>query len=205
MSCFETEKWARRRFEGLARLCEDAGRTSPREGRRAGPPRVSSKQTGLVAEEANEKVHLASIKRPRSGENARVSSPAITCIWASYIYLCVDYCLGILSSYLLSSAFLSLSLPFGTQIRGHIGGSSPPSPLRFVPCVFIARRRQPFLTSLTRVDQSENCGHLFSLSLYSGRYPEVPGYVTQPCLEHFFKQQTKLMPGVPVHTLGAMF
>ena len=39
-----------------------------------------------------------------------------------------------------------------TQIRGHIAGSPPPYPLRFVPCIIIARRCQPFLSSLTRVE-----------------------------------------------------
>ena len=36
--------------------------------------------------------------------------------------------------------FLSLLLIVVTQIRGHIVGSSPPSPLRFVPCkAFLSR------------------------------------------------------------------
>ena len=37
-----------------------------------------------------------------------------------------------------------------TQIRGHIARPSPPSPLRFVPFILIARR--PFLPSSTRVE-----------------------------------------------------
>ena len=37
-----------------------------------------------------------------------------------------------------------------TQIRGHVAGSSPPSPVRFVPCIFIARRLWPLLLSPTR-------------------------------------------------------
>ena len=37
------------------------------------------------------------------------------------------------------------------QIRGNIACPSPPSPLRFVPCIFIAKRLQPFLPSSTRV------------------------------------------------------
>ena len=44
-----------------------------------------------------------------------------------------------------------LSLLVATQIWGHITGSSPPYQLRFVPCIFIARRIQPFLPSSTRV------------------------------------------------------
>ena len=56
---FRTDNRARRRFDGLAYRCDDAGRTSPRAGRRAGFPRVPSKQAGTVAEEASEKVHLA--------------------------------------------------------------------------------------------------------------------------------------------------
>ena len=85
--CFGTDKRARRRFDGLAYLCDDAGRTSSRAGRRAGPSRVSSKQAGTVAEESKENVHLASIKRLRSAETTRISSPAIICIWVSYTYL----------------------------------------------------------------------------------------------------------------------
>ena len=38
-----------------------------------------------------------------------------------------------------------------TQIRGRIADSSPPSPLRHVPCFFIARGVQPFFPSSTRV------------------------------------------------------
>ena len=57
---------------------------------------------------------------------------------------------------LLSSPFYSLSLLLivVTQIRSHIAGSSPPSPVRFVPCIFIARRFQLFLPSSTRVELS---------------------------------------------------
>ena len=56
-------------------------------------------------------------------------------------------------SHLLTSPFFSLSLLVGTQIRGHMAGPSPPSPLRFVPCIFfIARRFQLFLPSLTPVE-----------------------------------------------------
>ena len=48
--------------------------------------------------------------------------------------------------------FLSPSYTVVTQIRGHIAGSSPPLPLRFVPCIFIARRSQLFVPSSTRVE-----------------------------------------------------
>ena len=41
-------------------------------------------------------------------------------------------------SHLLSTPFFSLSLLVITQIRGHMAGSSPPSPLWFVPCIFVA-------------------------------------------------------------------
>ena len=56
-----------------------------------------------------------------------------------------------------TSPFFSLSLLLiilvVTGIRGHmIAGSSPTSPLRFVPCFFMATRLQPFLPSWTRVD-----------------------------------------------------
>ena len=39
-----------------------------------------------------------------------------------------------------------------TRIRGHIASSSSPSPLRFMPCIFIARRLQPLLPPSTRVE-----------------------------------------------------
>ena len=55
----------------FAYFCDDAGRTSPRTDRRAGPPRVPSRQAGTVAEEANEKVRLESRKGPPSAESAR--------------------------------------------------------------------------------------------------------------------------------------
>ena len=38
------------------------------------------------------------------------------------------------------------------QIQGHIAGPPPPSPLRYVSSVFIARRVQYFLPSSTRVE-----------------------------------------------------
>ena len=53
------------RFRVLLRY---AGRTSPRAGHRAGPPRVRSRQAGTVAEEANETVCLVSIKARRGLE-----------------------------------------------------------------------------------------------------------------------------------------
>ena len=52
-------------------------------------------------------------------------------------------------SNLLSSPFYSSSLPIivVAQIRGHKAGSSLTSPLRCVPCIFIARGDQLFLPS----------------------------------------------------------
>ena len=50
-------------------------------------------------------------------------------------------------------ALLLPSLLVVTQIRGHIGGPPPPSPLRYNNAfTFIARRIQHFLPSSTRVD-----------------------------------------------------
>ena len=46
----------------------------------------------------------------------------------------------------------SLPLLVATQIRGHLAGSSPPSPPRFVPCIFITRIFQLFLPSSTCVE-----------------------------------------------------
>ena len=45
---------------------------------------------------------------------------------------------------------LSRSLPVVTQIRGHITGPPPPSPLRYARSLFIARITQHFLPSSTR-------------------------------------------------------
>ena len=56
---------------GFAYPCDDAGRTRPRAGRRAGPPRVPSRPAGTVAEQPNEKVRLGSRKGPRSADSAR--------------------------------------------------------------------------------------------------------------------------------------
>ena len=64
-----------------------------------------------------------------------------TYTWYWYIFPC----------HLLTSPFVSLSVLVVTQIRGHTAGSSP-LPMRFVPCVFIATRRQPLPPSLTRVE-----------------------------------------------------
>ena len=61
-----------RRLACFAYLCDDAGRTSPRAGRRAGSPRVWSRQAGTLAEEANEKTRLESRKGSRSTESARI-------------------------------------------------------------------------------------------------------------------------------------
>ena len=56
-------------------------------------------------------------------------------------------------SHLLSSPLRSCSLVVVTQIRSHITGSSPPSPLlRYVPIIFIPRRIQHFLPSSARVE-----------------------------------------------------
>ena len=51
-------------------------------------------------------------------------------------------------------AFFSLSLLsiFVTQIRGHIAGSSPRSPLLFLPFIFVTGRHEPFFPSSTRVE-----------------------------------------------------
>ena len=58
------------------------------------------------------------------------------------------------SSHLLSSQYiLSPSLPVVTQIRGHIAGPPPSSPLRYNNAFnVIARKKQHFLPSSTRVE-----------------------------------------------------
>ena len=55
------------------------------------------------------------------------------------------------------SLFLSLSILVLTLIRCHIAGSSPPSPLRLVPCIFIGRRLQHFLPSSASVKLIYTC------------------------------------------------
>ena len=80
-------------------------------------------------------------------ENRHVSTSDSTSYKYCYTSLFVFYPI----SYLRPS-FYSLSLLVVTQIRGHIAGSSPPSPLRFVPRIFIAKIFQLFLPSSTRVE-----------------------------------------------------
>ena len=63
--------WTCRLVDRVSILCAYDGRTSPRAGHRAGPSRVRSRQTGTVAEEAEEKLGVALIKGPRSAESAR--------------------------------------------------------------------------------------------------------------------------------------
>ena len=57
---------------------------------------------------------------------------------------------------LLSSPYFSSSLPFVSQIRGHMAGTPPPSPLRCTPFLFIAGRVRHFLPSSTRVEVHMN-------------------------------------------------
>ena len=49
-------------------------------------------------------------------------------------------------------ALLSPSLPVPTQIRGHIAGPPPPSPLRYVPSFLSREECSMFLPSSTRVE-----------------------------------------------------
>ena len=72
----------------------------------------------------------------------------------------------VLLSYYLRSSF-SLSLLVVTQIRRHIAGSSLPFPLRFVPCIFIARRFELFLPSSTRVELCPPMLHALSSWYFS--------------------------------------
>ena len=70
--------------------------------------------------------------------------PHTLCCFVVFVFFCHPV-------YYLHPFFLAPSL-VATQIRGHIAGSFPPSPPRFVPCIFIARRFQLFLPSSTRVE-----------------------------------------------------
>ena len=56
-SAFHIQKRAHtcRRLAGFAYLCDDAGRVSPRAGRRADPRQVPSRQTLTVADKASKK------------------------------------------------------------------------------------------------------------------------------------------------------
>ena len=58
---------------------------------------VTSKQAGTAVEEANEHVRRASGKRSRSTESTRTSSPAITYIRVSHIYLSLYFLKNYLS------------------------------------------------------------------------------------------------------------
>ena len=71
-------------------------------------------------------------------------------VYSCWLYSFWDFVFFSIS--LIISALLFLSLLVVTQTRGHIADSSPPSPLRFVPRIFVARRLQRFLPSSTRVE-----------------------------------------------------
>ena len=57
---------------------------------------------------------------------------------------------------MLSSPYFSRSLPFVTQIRGHIEGTSSPPPTTVRAFIFKARKSQHFISSSTR---HESCIH----------------------------------------------
>ena len=59
--------------------------------------------------------------------------------WSCFSYIYIYF-----PSHLLSSPSFSLSLLVATQSWGHKAGSSLSPPLRFVPCIFLATRLQPF-------------------------------------------------------------
>ena len=78
--------------------------------------------------------------------------------------------------FLPSHLFLALlfSLPptvVVTQIRGHIAGSSPPSPPGFLPCVFIARRFQLFLPW----SPPRRTVHVINIIFFCTNNTDVPG------------------------------
>ena len=79
-----------RRLAAFAHFYAYVGRTRPREGHRAGPPRMRLRQAGTLAEEANEKSRFPSRKGPRSTESARISIQMITRFCISY--LCLLFC-----------------------------------------------------------------------------------------------------------------
>ena len=54
--------------------------------------------------------------------------------------------------FVIFALLFSLSLLVITQTWGHVAGSSPSSPQRFGPRIFIARRLEPVLPSSTRIE-----------------------------------------------------
>ena len=68
--------------------------------------------------------------------NYTVFSTTVRCnnCWVAKVSQLTDFVFlfFFLPSHLLFAPFLSLSIPVVTQLRGHIAGPSPPSPLRFV-------------------------------------------------------------------------
>ena len=84
--CLQKPAPTYRRLNGFAYLWGDAGRSSPQASRRAGPPRVPSRQTGMVAEKANEKVRLES-RKGREARRTRISAPSTTRFWICYTYV----------------------------------------------------------------------------------------------------------------------
>ena len=85
---------------------------------------------------------------------------------------CTHFIFVLFSSHLIFWPLFALSLLVVTQTRVHIAGSSPPSPLRFVPCIFIVRTPQPFLPSSTAHDTlqvtSSYCWEPICIMLHRG-------------------------------------
>ena len=86
-------------------------------------------------------------------ENSRHSSYRIYCcvLFASRTYLHRSTLFFFLRPICYPRTILSPSLPVVTQIRGHIAGSSPPSPLRHVPSFLSREIIHHFLPSSTGV------------------------------------------------------
>ena len=88
--------------------------------------------------------------------------------------------------------FITLALIFAlpptssrnSQIQGHVAGSSPPSPVRFVPSIFTARRLELFLPSSTRVELNGHA-YAFSVKNVANNYKRVFFGQKQGYLVHF--------------------
>ncbi|CAM9125254.1 unnamed protein product, partial [Laminaria digitata] len=61
-----------------------------------------------------------------------------------------------IDSTVLSLSCFSRSLPFGIQIRGHIAGTPPPSPLRCMYLLFLSREEFSIFSPLRL---APNCAH----------------------------------------------
>ena len=109
----------------------------------------------------------------------------------------------------LRPSFLHPTRSRNSQIRGHIAGSSSPSPLRFVPCIFIAERLH-FSTFFPR-RLASNCAYIrpeYLTKTYQKRKPPykwIPGISTIAITSTPLSQYTQVIPATSLYLLPGLY